>query len=228
MRRSEEIARNLAGRIARGELLPGQRLLTERELAHSLGASRGCVREALRALAEQGLVRSRHGDGTYVAGSDGLAQALAGRMAASRRRLADIFEVRKMLEPETAALAAMRARPADLARLKALVLDQQRRQAQGQDDADLDAAFHAALAQASGNAVLPAAIAALEAASGEARGPRTQARRRASLAGHLALVAALERRDAEAARAAMDHHLAEVRREALAAAPDPLPKEKQP
>jgi len=120
----QEIAHQIELLISEGRLEPGDRLPPERALAGSFKVSRNCVREALRALAEKKLVESRQGDGTYVrddAASD-LARTFAEAFSAQRERIAEIFELRRAVEPGIAALAAEKATPRDIARLKAVGL----------------------------------------------------------------------------------------------------------
>lgn len=224
MQRSQEIAEILANRMAAGEIKAGARLPAERSLAASLGASRGCVREALRSLAERGLVESRPGSGSYARSPavQALALDLTEAWTARRLRLAHVFAFCRVLETGAAELAARGATDRDLEQLKVVVCDQQRRLLDGSDDADLDAAFHQGLARATGNPVFVQALAALAPllAESRARDLQTPQRRRASAEHHLRILDALARRDPELARRAMDAHLRETEREALEAAAD--------
>jgi len=219
--RYQEIARRLHAMLAAGELREGDRLPPERALAESFRVSRGCVREAVRTLAEKGLLESRPGDGTYVCESrpGQLAQALD----AQRHRLRDILELRRVVEPGVAALAALRATRKDIDALKILICDQQRAVLEGGDDTRLDAAFHLALARITGNGALLAMIETLAETLGETRQGhlRTTRRKADSPAFHLRIVSALERRDAAAARRAMEEHLDAVESELF-------PKENHP
>lgn len=221
MRRSQEIAEHLANRMAAGEIKAGARLPPERSLAAALGASRGCVREALRFLAAQGLVESRPGSGSYARSPEGQDLALAQALTAQRLRLAHVFAFRRVLETGAAELAARGATARDLEQLKVVVCDQQRRLLDGSDDADLDAAFHQGLARATGNPVFVQALAALAPllAESRARDLQTPQRRRASAEHHLRILDALARRDPELARRAMDAHLRETERETLGQEP---------
>ena len=210
----QEIAHQIELLISEGRLEPGDRLPPERALAGSFKVSRNCVREALRALAEKKLVESRQGDGTYVrddAASD-LARTFAEAFSAQRERIAEIFELRRAVEPGIAALAAEKATPRDIARLKAVVFDQERALEAGRVDPGLDAAFHKALAEATHNRVVGEIMTALTGTMAESRSGFLQSARRgrASLATHLALLAAVEAGDPEASRLAMCAHLDRV------------------
>lgn len=148
---SEQIAEQLRSRIAAGEFPVGARLPTELELTQELGVSRNSVREALRSLVHGGMLRSRAGDGTYVAATSDLAPTLARRLGLDPAE--DVAEVRLLLEREGARLAASRAGADEVARLREALAT--RRAAQnGIDYGTADIAFHHALIAASGNALL--------------------------------------------------------------------------
>lgn len=224
MRRSQEIVEHLLRRLAAGQPGPGQRLPAERRLAEEFGASRGSVREALRHLAAQGLVEVRPGGGAYVCDPPGadLGRALALGLAVRQQRLAHLFAFRRVLETGLAELAARHATPRDLEALKALAADQHRLRLHAPDpaaEAALDAAFHLALAQATGNPVFTQAMRALAPILAETRSREllTPERRAASAEDHLRILDAVASRDPERARQAMDHHL---RQAELAAAPE--------
>ena len=209
------VVERICDRIRAGALLPGDRLPPERQLARELAVSRTSVRQALQALAERGVVESRQGDGTYVA--DELTgsfpkDTILDVLNRERGVLGDILEFRRLLEPQIAALAAGRIDAAGIDRLKVVVCDQQRALLAGRPDAALDAEFHRLLAEYAGNRVLVRVMAALRATVDETRAARlrTSGRQSASGEGHLRLLDALEARDATAAHAAMEQHLAEI------------------
>lgn len=232
MRRSQEIVEELARRMAEGELAPGDRLPSERSLAEGFGVSRGVVREALRHLAAQGAVESRRGDGAYVREAPGadLGRALAQGLAEAGQRLAHLFAFRRVLETGMAELAARYATDRDLQILKALAADQHRRLLRDPGDspdpaldADLDTAFHLALAKATGNPVFVQALRSLTSILAETRRADlvTPQRRAASATHHLRILDAVARRDPAAARRAMDRHLREAEEAAAGASLQP-------
>jgi DNA-binding FadR family transcriptional regulator len=106
--RYEHVAGRLAADIAAGRLAAGERLPSERDLARALGVGRASVREALAALATQGLLETRPGSGSFVA-------AAAGDRLRAEPELthdaspSDVLEARALLEPAVARLAAARA-----------------------------------------------------------------------------------------------------------------------
>ena len=182
-------------------------------------ASRNSVREAVRALIEKGLLTSRRGGGTYLAvdESNFLLNELAAGLDRRRRRLRDIFQFRRLLEPEIAALAALVIGAEELDRLKLTVFDQERCLISGLDESEYDRAFHLGLARATGNRIVSEVVQTLEGIVGESHGRegRNPERRRISVQAHIHIIDALQGRDPVRARQAMIDHLEEVEELAL-------------
>lgn len=159
-----KVADRLEEAILSGELAPGDYLPSERVISDRMKVSRSCVREALGRLASLGLVRSVHGSGTRVEAPTSR-QVTVGYQRLLRRadlRIQDLAAVRLPLETTIAALAASRRTDADLAVLRATqkVLGNPRRTLEAQVKADLE--FHAALAQATGNALFHVILAPIQ------------------------------------------------------------------
>lgn len=218
---SEEILGQFRGLLRQGRLGPGDRLPPERELARIFGVSRNSVREAMRALEEQGVLVSRRGDGTYVTDPEAAAfePPLAGAVRAQRRRLSDIFAFRRAVEPEVAALAAQHASEGDLSRLEAVLAEQEDCLGRELDESDLDAEFHRILARACRNGVFLSVLTGVQDVLAETRTQalRDPSRRKGSLESHRRILEALRRRDSQAARKAMAAHLASVEKGLLGA-----------
>lgn len=218
---ADHIARRLAELFESGELKSGDRLPPERRLAEVFGVSRGSVREAIRALAEAGVLESRAGSGTFVVAGrqDELAATLIAFIGDSRRKLREVIEVRQIIEPEIARLAALHAAPADVAQLRLLLACQRREIASGGSGRDEDSAFHATLARISGNSVLFDLVEGIADIIAESRADYllTEERRMASLTAHESILAAVESGDADAARRAMADHLRRLEQHFLAA-----------
>ena len=106
----EEIVKQIIFRIKSGELKPGDRLPTERDLALQLNVSRTAIREALRSLEIMGVIDSRVGNGTYIKemSLDCLMDSFAGVLSKNERLIIELIEVRLLLEVEIARLAARR------------------------------------------------------------------------------------------------------------------------
>lgn len=211
----EEIREYIREMIRKGELREGDKLPAERKLSQKFLVSRNSVREAIRALAEMGIVESRHGDGTYVCNFSQSDWVHLNRAVRDReKRLGEIFQFRRILEPQIAALAARHVTRKEIDRLKVLVFEQERRIMEGEDDSDVDAEFHLTLARATKNTVIVDVIQTLDHVLNESRSASLQSeeRRRASLRTHILIVDALEKHDPERAMDMMDLHLTEVHR----------------
>ncbi|WP_029897751.1 FadR/GntR family transcriptional regulator [Desulfohalovibrio reitneri] len=211
---SGEVAERIRAMLAENNHAPGDRLPTERRMAEAFGVSRNSVREAIRVLADQGVLVSKAGSGTYVAdvGEDELARALTGVLSAERKRLRDIFQVRLLLEPQIAALAAANRTGDDVAELRR-ILDAQRRAVEARADGSAeDETLHARLAAMTGNPVLEKLTESLAEILDESRSEGLQPleRRAASVEAHERIVAAIEQGDAPAAEAAMREHLESI------------------
>ncbi|MFV0309560.1 MAG: FadR/GntR family transcriptional regulator [Desertimonas sp.] len=110
------IAEDIRLRVARGDLRPGDRLPSERDLAQHFGVSSPTVREAMRVLATMGVVEVRHGSGTYVTASaqDMVDRSLQTLVQIEGVTLEQILEVRMALREQLARAAAVHATDAEL------------------------------------------------------------------------------------------------------------------
>lgn len=210
----EDIVLQIRAMIERGELKPGDKLPPERRLAEMFSVSRNTVREAIKALAEKDVLESRQGAGTFVRepADDDFAATFAGAILRNQPGLKDIFEVRKLIEPEIAALAARNASPSDVTWLENVLHEQEEAFKSGQFGGNLDQMFHEILAEASGNKVMRAMVAALHDDLHESRavGLQSKDRQAASLAAHRAIVEAVKDGRVMQAEKAMREHLDEV------------------
>src|SRR5919197_3583447 len=152
----EHIVQQIHALIREGRWEPGDQIPPERELAERFRVSRTSVREALRALEMQGIIESRQGGGTFVRSADteALVPPLAAAILRGQREMAEVLEVRELIEPGIARLAALRATAEHVAELE-VTLDRQRDCiAQGRPFVDEDTAFHYTLARAADNHIL--------------------------------------------------------------------------
>src|SRR5713226_1776373 len=150
----QQIVQQIEESIDKGELKEGDQLPAERELAHQFGVSRTAVREAVKTLREKGLVEAYAGRGTFI--TNGTAHSIRHTLDRMMRSgpsegTAHLTEVREILEPEIAALAAQRADEEMLSAMREAiaVMDASRPDAEAFIEGDLD--FHLALAEAAGN-----------------------------------------------------------------------------
>ena len=208
---SEEIVAQLRAMIEEGGMQPGDRLPAERKLAEQFQASRASVREGIRILAESGLLESRLGAGTFVKERTGA--TLIEAVLSGNYSLEDVFEVRLMLEPKIAALAACNGTPQAKARLEALLSNQEQAPCNNGSSSDFDLEFHYALAEASGNPVLQEMVSALHEGFARSREDSVQSpeRQKASLAAHRGLIEAIKGGHAAQAEEAMREHLERVK-----------------
>jgi len=157
----EQIVHQIEDRMLGGELDYGDKLPSELELAEQFGVSRTAVREAIKALRAKGLVEVLPGRGTFII--DGASEVLRTSFGqvlriSNQGRLDNLIEIREMLEPKIAALAAERADEENIEAMKAAIaaMDNSMENAEAFIEADLD--FHLALAQATKNSLIPLLI----------------------------------------------------------------------
>jgi len=221
----EQIVEQIEQSVQRGDLKPGDQLPAERELAEQFGVSRTAVREAVKALREKGLVEAYPGKGTFItSGSSNPMRQSLDRMMRSAQvdATSSLVEVREILEPEIAALAAVRATQENLNSLReaVAVMDGAKRDPDAYIEADLD--FHLELAEAAANPLILSLIDSIVGVLREQRmrifevdgGPdRGQYH-------HKKILEAMEHQDAEGAREAMRAHLRQVREDSRSASKD--------
>jgi GntR family L-lactate dehydrogenase operon transcriptional regulator len=173
-----QLSNRIEAMIAAGKLTPGDRLPAERQLAAELGVSRSRLRETIKQLASQGLLVSHQGGGTYVTSPDEAEPVRNALLSLSPLAQSepgywrDAMEIRKSLEGDAAAFAALRADAEDKARISAaydvlaaaLLTGDPARNPQGAPLmlAKLDASFHMAITRAAHNAVLYQVMTGLE------------------------------------------------------------------
>jgi GntR family transcriptional regulator, transcriptional repressor for pyruvate dehydrogenase complex len=149
------VASLLSREIESGEINPGERLPTEQQLAEKFGVSRNVVREAVARLRADGMIEARQGVGAFVlAPEQRLAIRIDGEALKSAANMEHLFELRRILETESATLAAMRRSSSDLAAIKAALdrMSGEERWEEGSIEADL--AFHREIARATGNSYI--------------------------------------------------------------------------
>ena len=191
----------------------GAMLPPERVLAETFGVGRPAVREGIKALTILDVIESRRGDGTYLKSLDGLRAGWPAtvELRSSDFNLLDLLEVRKMVEPAAARLAAVRASEADLRRIERECSEIEH-SADWDGMAKHDLALHSAIIAAAGNPVLNElnnALARLQCKSREVTGASAPDRK-AMVEHHRLIVDAILRGEAEAAERAMLEHLHQV------------------
>ena len=200
--------------IVAGDLQPGQRLPSERDLAVHLGLSRPSLREAIRALIALNILESRHGEGTFVSSLEPelLSEPIDFLLQINDGAIQALFEARRVLEAGVASLAAVRASDLELAELEDFV--KQGRTKVDDVDAfiDHDIEFHRRISRTARSPILASLLESVSALSVATRHKTAQssAVRMRSLADHRAMVTTLKARDPQAAHEAMIAHLDHV------------------
>jgi GntR family transcriptional repressor for pyruvate dehydrogenase complex len=213
-RRYEQVAEQIQRLIASGALSPGDRLPPERELAAKFGVGRSSLRDAIRTLEVMGIVESRHGSGTVVRdlSTDSLVVPLASVLAHKRELVAELLDVRRMIEPALAARAAANATEEELSRLEDILRRQAEKVRRGEPSIEEDSEFHYTIALAARNSVVLRVLDVLMDLLRESRQRSLQVKGRPerSCAGHQRILRAIKRRDGPAAEAAVRKHLKEI------------------
>jgi GntR family transcriptional repressor for pyruvate dehydrogenase complex len=206
----EQVVERLREFIHVQQLKPGDRLMSERELAERLGVSRTSVRQGLTALRVLGLVEIKHGDGVYLLRSPrDVIPSLASEIVGSEVDHPMIWEVREAIEVQAARLAARRRTEAHLRTMRD-ALDQMETAIAGGDDGILeDRRFHRAIVEAAGNPLLRQMTEQLaDVIDRTSEASLTLAGRpQVSLAGHRAILDAVECQDEAAAAEEMRQHV---------------------
>jgi GntR family transcriptional regulator, transcriptional repressor for pyruvate dehydrogenase complex len=217
----EQIVQQIEDSILKGTLKSGDQLPSERELALKFGVSRTAVREAVKALHEKGLVEAYSGRGTFI--TNGTSEAVRQSINLMLRidqsdGSENLAEVRQILEPEIAALAATRIQAPQIVLMREAfsVMNNALKDPGAYIEADLD--FHLALAEAAEN---PLILSLLDSIVGLLREQRIkiffeEGGPERGQYHHARILAAIEKRDAEASRAAMRDHLQQVREDSRA------------
>lgn len=197
--------------ISRGDLKPGQRLPSERELCQNFGASRSSLREALRCLSIVGVLNARVGEGTSVAldGEKFLGKVMEWRLITEKHDIENLLEARMALEGLSASNAALRASDEEIAKVEEIL---GRMEAVLKDEkkfAVLDLSFHVTLARISGNALVFDLVSMIRSQLARALANVLMFPDALALSHkeHSAVVAAIKGRDPEAAALAMQSHL---------------------
>lgn len=218
----EQIVQQIESSIREGKLKPGEQLPAERDLAQQFGVSRTAVREAVKALNEKGLVEAYSGRGTFVTSgkSPSMRHSLESFIRSGGAEWTHVAELREVLEPEIAARAATRIEEQQVAMMReaVAVMERSMEDPEAYIEADLD--LHLALAEAADN---PLVLALLDEVVGLLREQRigifnVNGGPQRGQVHHKQILAAIEQRDAAAAREAMRSHLDQIRDDSASSA----------
>lgn len=212
---TDEAITKIKDMLITGELNPGDRLPPEKDLSEKLGLSRSSLREAVKALELIRVLDVRRGDGTYVTSLEPALLTEAMSFVVDLHRDASVlemFEVRRILEPASGALAARRITPEQLAELEA-TMDHVNEDTPLEDLVQHDLEFHSVIADASGNDYLSSLIGGLSSGTVRARVWRGITEEKSvtrTIDEHRAIANALARGDAELVRALLITHISGV------------------
>ncbi|MBV8819957.1 MAG: FadR family transcriptional regulator [Acidobacteriaceae bacterium] len=212
-----DICRKLVSHLMRGDWTEGDRIPAERELCHRLGVGRASLREALKALEIMGMIETRLGEGTFVCGrSEFFSRPLLWAITGSAKEEAhELVESRKLIETETAGLAAQRATAEDMQAIGKHLDEMEASTGDAAAFLEADLNFHLAVAEAAHNRILANALSLIRNLLRQwiAQTLPKEGVAEAALSHHNKIFTAIAKRNGPAARAAMQAHL-----EAMAAA----------
>src|SRR5215216_1897830 len=160
---AEQAARNLIAFIEAHDLKPGKLLPPESQLAADFGVSRPIIREALKSLEGKGIVEVVSGKGAFVKPLDSQSLQLFFQRSVriEREAIIDLMELRKGIEVQSAAFAAQRGTPDDIAQLAEIVAEMRRNLHSPDAYVDLDVAFHRQIASMTRNTMIYHLVAAI-------------------------------------------------------------------
>lgn len=203
--------------IVRGDYKPGDKLPSEPKLVELFQVSRTSVREAIKVLAGQGFIEVKRGLGAFVLKANPQTPEHLQRIIEEEKTsLLELFQIRKVLECEAAALAAEKATPLQLADMRQLIAEADRISKQLQPDKsrlnEINSLFHCVLLKAAGNRTLERVMQSLISSLSEAREITIQlpGRYSGSVEGHRRILAAVVQGNAAEAREEMKFHLQEI------------------
>ena len=156
----QKISEDIISLILEKNLQPGDKLPNETVLSNRLNAGRSSIREAMKLLASRNIVTIRQGSGTYIATSPGMVEDPLGFLfiGDKKKLIHDLLEVRFLLEPSIAAMAAAHADDTDITKINRLCDEVEDLLTAQKDHTQKDIEFHTAIALSSKNLVVPRLI----------------------------------------------------------------------
>jgi GntR family transcriptional repressor for pyruvate dehydrogenase complex len=209
---SESVVRQITEALDRGDLQPGEKLPTERDMCAQFAVSRTVIRDAMKTLTGLGIVTVKHGTGAYINAHPNNVRNITAFLDIMPGSMEELFQVREVLESKAVFWCAQNASPEDLKQLESIIDN-----ANNLDDESqlplFDAEFHLKICEAAGNRVLTRLMLSLLDLLGDVREKTFQipGRQRLSVREHEAILNAIKSRDPDAASAAMLKHLANVK-----------------
>lgn len=211
---TDDIANEIVQTIIGKELKPGDKLPNEFELAAKLGVGRSTLREAIKSLVSKNVLEIRRGSGTFVSTRGGVSEDPLGLqfLEDTAQTATDLLQLRFLVEPRLASLAAGNSTPDQIAELMELCDACEKNVRNGKPFAEENTRFHAAIAKASGNIVVPNLAVILCGPPSILPNPTSEQVRNELIQTHQEILSAIAAHDGIAAYDAMLLHLAQCRR----------------
>ncbi len=205
----EQIEDELMNYILQEPIAIGQRLPNEFELAEKFGVGRSTIREAVKGLVSKGILEVKRGSGTYVMSTRSTEDDPLGlsKLQDKYKLALELFEVRLMIEPDIAALAAELATKEELKQLLQLCDETEQMYINGKNHIPKDIAFHTCIARCSKNRVVETLIPIINTAVLTFANLTHRTLMKETIETHRAIVNAILDRDPVGARCAMVMHL---------------------
>lgn len=205
----ERVAEQIITLIKDKELKEGDKLPNEFEMAKQLHVGRGTIREAVKILVSRHVLEIKRGCGTFVCQNPGkIDDPLGFAFVSDKKKLAyDLYELRMMIEPNMAALAAEKADEEGVAELQKIADEIKESIAKGQDYLEKDIQFHALISQLSQNSVVSTIIPMLQTGISFFIHMTNKSLMRETIETHQLLVNTIADHDSQAAKKAMEQHL---------------------
>ena len=217
-RLSDQVYRYLSDGIRQGRWKAGSKLPSEAELCLQLDASRSTVRSAIERLNGVGLVRSHQGKGTFVC-QEPPGGSVENTLHVNSANRIDVFEFRRIIESESAALAAMRATATDVEEIERSIAAMSRGESLC-EVAEQDMWFHQLIARCSGNAIIQGVFEVMRPTYAEMFMVNVAYMHKAGVEHHRRILLAIQSRDMGYARRCMLDHIEDVMRAVCRVEPD--------
>jgi GntR family transcriptional repressor for pyruvate dehydrogenase complex len=153
----QKLADDILALIISNHMEPGEKLPNETILSEQLNAGRSSVREAMKLLVSRNIIEVRQGSGTYISSRMGMSDDPLGLVLIgdNPKLVYDLVQLRLLVEPSIAALAAINATESDIREINRLCDETEKQFLAGEDFTETDISFHQAIARSSKNLVAP-------------------------------------------------------------------------
>lgn len=205
----EQVAEKIEELVINQTFKVGEKIPTEPELASTLNVGRSTIREAIKILAARNILEVRRGFGTFVCQNIGISDDPLGfRFESNQKKLAlDLCEIRRMIEPNLAYLAAIHATCQDIEELQTLCNEVSELIRKKQNYGHKDTEFHTKISQCTNNLVVPKLVPIINTAIDTYIGITNSSLAGQAIAEHQLIVDAIRCHNPDSAKTAMEKHL---------------------